>query len=106
MPTSKSDAYYVACALARVEREARWAQNSLTDADWATHPLAIEYRRLMRAWWALPSVDWYALAESPTRNRLLSAKGGPPMSPGERFFACEVGPHQKQLRLRMAAREE
>jgi hypothetical protein len=26
------------------------------DEDWATHPIAVEYRSLLREWWSLPSI--------------------------------------------------
>lgn len=38
-----------------VERESRYEakEGRLTDADWRDHPLAVEYRALLREWWGL-----------------------------------------------------
>lgn len=38
-----------------IERECKY--HTLTDDDWATHPLAVEYRALMRQWWTLPNAQ-------------------------------------------------
>jgi hypothetical protein len=48
-----------------------------TDQDWRDHELAVEYRALMREWWALPAVSAEDVMHSPTLHRRLTANTPP-----------------------------
>lgn len=45
--------------LSEIEREARYGMRhgQIIEADWQTHELAVEYRALMREWWARLTYD-------------------------------------------------
>jgi len=61
-----------------IEKQARWAEQAGQVLDWATDPYAIEYRALMKEWWAMPGSDDLTeamLSVSPSRKRTLTAKG-------------------------------
>jgi hypothetical protein len=97
----------IATRMAEVEREAKWAteyaKSQDEELDWATHPLAVEWRALMKAWWALPPQPPRVAALSPTYNRSLLAKGvlAPPTA-GERFMST-VASYQRKRRTEAAA---
>jgi hypothetical protein len=84
--------------MADIEREAR---NITTSDGWATDPLAIEYRALMREWWALPiPIPHTLLAESPSAGRMLTSKSSIVVegkTDGERAMEA-ASRHQRQLR--------
>jgi hypothetical protein len=102
----------IAQRMADIERDARWqherqAKMATEDvhAGWATDPLAIEWRRLMVEWWALPVVLPESIARlSPTYERMLTTRSTVNMagkSDGERHMdACSR--HQQQLRAKCA----
>lgn len=65
---------WIADRMRAIEQEARWALEAETERDWATDPLAIEYRALLKEWWTIP-VSNAALALSPSKERTLTGKG-------------------------------
>ena len=71
-------AHFVASRMGDIEKQARWAEQAGQVLDWATDPYAIEYRALMKEWWAMPGSDDLTeamLSVSPSRKRTLTAKG-------------------------------
>lgn len=99
----KHGAEILATRMGEIEREAKWATDYATsqgeELDWATHPLAVEWRALMKAWWALPPQSEKVASLSPTYGRSLISKGmlAPPTA-GERHMS-KVASHQRKLRL-------
>lgn len=62
-----------------LESQAR--QQTFTDNDWQTHPIAREYRALLCQWWRMPSRQCMAALYEPIdaaaqafRSRLLTSK--------------------------------
>lgn len=93
----------IATRMTEIEREAKWALDRNEELDWATDPLAVEWRALMKEWWALPALKDRAARLSPTYNRSLLSKGvlAPPTA-GERHMG-KVASHQRKLRLAQRA---
>lgn len=96
----------IAARLTEIEREARWAQERAeaegTELNWATDPLAVEYRALMRQWWALPPQKQHVHQLGPSYNRLLTSKGRFPQTPGERAMS-KVDSELRKMRAAKAA---
>jgi hypothetical protein len=95
----------IASRMAAIEREAKWSHEYATrngeELDWATDPLAVEWRALMKEWWALPAVPDRAARLSPTYNRSLIGKGHvAPLTGGEKAMGWVEAQRRK---LRKAA---
>ena len=86
-----------------IERQAAYEQKHgrLSDADWKDHPLAVEYRALVKQWWALPPLDPEDAAESPTWNRMLTAAGSSKAirTPGERYLDQAYAQRRKTVQM-------
>lgn len=100
----RSRAKTIAQRMTDIEREAR----SITTSDeWATHPLAIEYRALMVEWWALPiAIPHRVLEDSPSANRMLSSRSSivvESKTDGERTMEA-ASRHQRMLRTQQEIR--
>jgi hypothetical protein len=89
----------IAIRMGELEREAKWsaqwAERSSTTLDWATDPHAVEYRALMREWWALPAIPEDAARRSPSLNRTLTSKGMPASSKAETQLDLMFGKRRK-----------
>lgn len=74
---TKHRAKQIADQIRDIERSAAslWKHGQLTDDDWQCHELAVEYRALLREWWALPAVTVSDLGHSPSARRTLTGKG-------------------------------
>ena len=96
----------IAVRLTEIEREAKWAQDYAEregmELNWATDPLAVEYRALMRQWWALPPQKEKVHRLGPSYNRLLTSKGRFPQTPGERAMV-KIDSELRKMRAAKAA---
>jgi len=87
-------AFWIAARLAELEREAKHVSRQDV-RSWQYHPVAVEYRKLLREWWALGPIPKGALELSPTRNRMLSALSMPSTSKAEGQLDLMFGERRK-----------
>jgi hypothetical protein len=71
------DARTIYGRIQEIEHSRDHSNDPMNDEEWATHPLAVEYRSLLKQWWDLPSIPENLKMDVSKANRpLLTRKGG------------------------------